>query len=212
MTACGAGTQRATVSAAPSSSSSQFLDVSSPPTATDYEVDIKRSRFDVLATDITGTDHTIRFKVWRARVRAVPVPTISAEIQMCSGATVPPRGTKILRQDFLECDKFPTSTLEATMKRTGEMPHEHAVEGISELHGIRKKLRFTGILVPEGDGYRFTASFVISRKTFAIRYGPIEPFLKDDVRIVIDVVAMPAPQQPAAPPPPDDEEVKPVDN
>jgi polyisoprenoid-binding protein YceI len=206
MTACASGTQRAAVSAAPPASTAQVLDVT--PAVTDYTVDTRRSRFEVWAIDITGSEHMIRFKEWQARVRTAPVPTISAEIQMCTATTVPPRGTRLLRSSFLECDKFPTSTLEATMRKMGEKPHEHVVEGISELHGVRKQLRFKGVLTPEGDGFRLTAQFVISRKTFKIRYGPMEPFLKDDVRIVIDALAFPATAPPAPLPvaPPEPEE------
>jgi polyisoprenoid-binding protein YceI len=118
-----------------------------------------------------------------------------------------PAANRILRYQLLECDAYPRSTLDATMRPTGVTPAEQLVDGISELHGVRKKLRFTGLLREEGDAYRFTAAFVISRKTFNIRYAPAEPFLKDDVRIIIDVLAVPAVKAP--PPPSEDEEAGP---
>ena len=71
-------------------------------------------------------------------------------------------------------------------------PNEVVVEGTTELHGVKKDLTFTGLLRQDGEDYRFNAAFVLDRQTFGIRYGPVEPFLKDDVRLVIDVVAVPS--------------------
>ncbi len=107
-----------------------------------------------------------------------------------------PRGRQTVKVHLLEADRYPTSTLQATMRRTGKKEGEHLVEGVTELHGVRKGLRFTGQLSPEGDSFRFTAEFVISRKDFKLHYRPIEAFLKDDVRIVIDALAVPVPSSP----------------
>lgn len=201
LVACSGSTQRAAVSAAPAGHARPEADEVAP----EFVVDTARSRFEVWGEDIMSGDHRISFRRWSARVRKTKEPEIHAEIDTCTAEIDMARATRILRYELLECDQFPRSTLDATMKPTGGKPTEQAVEGISDLHGVRKKLRFTGLLSEEGTGadrhYRFTAAFVISRKTFNIRYAPAEPFLKDDVRVIIDVVAVPAAQAPAAPPP-----------
>lgn len=148
-----------------------------------------------------GGDHRITFGNWRARVSLDPVPTIAAEIEMETAIFDTRKATNILRYRLLEADKFPFATLEATMRKTGVRPGEHVVDGVTLLHGVRKRLRFTGLLTQDGDTFHFKADFVISRKTFALRYAPAEPFLKDDVRVVIDVLAAPAASVLEIPPP-----------
>lgn len=187
----GSSTQRAAVSPiAPEGGAPPAVEI-----APEYVVDTSRSRFEVWGEDILSGDHRIWFRSWNARVRKTKEPEIHAEIETCTAEIDLTRATRILRYELLECDRYPRSTLDATMRPTGARPEEYVVEGISDLHGVRKKLRFTGSLKPEGEAYRFSAAFVISRKTFGIRYGPAEPFLKDDVRVIIDVIAVPAPAE-----------------
>ncbi|MBX3226307.1 MAG: YceI family protein [Labilithrix sp.] len=210
LAACGGSTQRAAVSAAPPAANGASL-LDAAPAEKEYVVDVARSKLEVWSQDIMGGDHRITFGSWRARVKTEPVPSIAAELEMATATLHPPRGTRTLRARLLEVDKFPLSTLEATMKKTGERRGEHLVEGVTELHGVRKRLRFTGLLTQDGDTFHFVASFVISRKTFGIRYAPAEPFLKDDVRVVLDVVAVPASKPPPPPPEPAPEEDAPDD-
>lgn len=190
---CANRTQRAAISAVPAGPPGA---IGSAEIAPELVVDTARSRFEVWGEDIVSGEHRIWFGRWSARVRKTKEPEIHASIEMCSAEIDMPRVIRLLRYELLECDLFPRSTLDATMKPTGAKPAEQLVEGISDLHGVRKQLRFTGLLREEGNGYRFTAAFVISRKTFNIRYAPAEPFLKDDVRVVIDVLAVPAPTTP----------------
>lgn len=203
---CGHGTQRAAVSAVGGGDARGVEGTAAENDAPEYVVDTKRSRFEVWGTDIMSGEHRITFPRWTARVRKRKEPEIHAEVDMCSAEIDLERALNILRYKLLECDRFPSGTLDATMKPTGSKPNEYLVEGIQELHGVRKKLRFTGLLTEETSRgettphYRFVAAFVVARKTFSIRYGPAEPFLKDDVRVVIDVVAVPAAQRIAQPP------------
>lgn len=208
---CGHGTQRAAVSAVGAGATGSEADASEKD-APEYLVDTARSRFEVWGTDILSGEHRITFPRWQARVRKTRRPEIHAEVDMCSAEIDMTSALGVLRHKLLECDRFPTGTLDATMTPLttgGAKPNEQLVEGIQELHGVRKKLRFTGFLTQEAapagspsaePHYRFVAAFVIARTTFGIRYGPAEPFLKDDVRVVIDVVAVPAAAQPAAQP------------
>ncbi len=192
LSGCGHHVQRAGVVAAPAPVEAPVL-LDAEPAAKEYVVDTERSRFEIYGADIFGNEHKMWFGVWRARVRTEPVPAITAEIDMLSVEIDLPRGKQAVKLHLLEADRYPTSTLQATMRRTGKKEGEHVVEGVTELHGVRRGLRFTGLLSPEGENFRFTAEFVISRKDFKLHYRPIEAFLKDDVRIMIDAVAVPVP-------------------
>lgn len=187
LVSCGTHTQRATVGAkAPAAAP---LPVQ--PAARDYEVDTKRSRFEVWGKDVFSAEHRITFGAWRAHVTTGATITIAADVDMTT-ATVDLQGADgLLRRHLLEADRFPHATLHATMRSTGRLPDEVLVAGTTELHGVTRDISFTGLLRQSGDEYRLSARFVLDRQAFGIHYGPVEPFLHDDVRIVMDVVAVP---------------------
>lgn len=188
--ACGgAKTQRAAIVPSAPASVSRALDIH--PTASRYRVDTKRSRFEIYGTDVFGSEHRMTFKTWEAHVTLEPVPRIAAKITTDSVVVDFPGATSTVQKHVLECARFPVATLDASLARTGGPPAEHVVEGIAELHGVKKTLRFLGTLTEEGDAFRFQTSFVVSRKEFDIHYAPIEPFLRDDVRIVVNALARP---------------------
>ena len=188
--ACGAPTQRAAVSAPqPQTAAPALVDVH--PAAKDYDVDTSRSRFEVWGKDLISGNHEITFTRWKAHVQLVDdVPTIDADVDATSAEVDLPGATAIVRDHLLEAQKYPHATLHATMRSTGRKKNEVVIEGESELHGVKKELRFTGILRQEGDRFRLNAAFVVDRQEFGIHYGPMEPFLRDDVRVVLDVVAV----------------------
>lgn len=163
------------------------------PAAKAYDVDIARSTFAIYGADVFGGEHRMSFKSWSARVDIDDAPRIHASIDTASVEVETAGAAGVVRRHLLEVETFPSATLEATLARTSGPPAEHAVTGMAELHGVKKTLRFVGTLRQEGEAYRFTTEFVLSRKAFGIRYGPAEPFLRNDVRIVIDAYAVPAP-------------------
>ena len=195
--ACGgAATQRATVVPAAAVAASAGASVGPRPleihpTARSYRIDPKRSRFEIFGTDIFGVEHRMTFATWQARVTFEPAPRITARIETASVVVDFPGATGTVKSSVLEVERFPFATLDATLARTEGPAAEHVVEGVADLHGVQKTLRFFGTLTAEGDAYRFTTSFVVSRKDFAIRYAPVEPFLRDDARVVIDALARP---------------------
>jgi polyisoprenoid-binding protein YceI len=189
---CGTATQRAAVAPVKSGQFTPPSPLPATPAAKDYEVDTKRSRFEVWGTDLFSGDHRITFERWRAHVTTGDVITIDAEVDVTTASVDLPSANGLVRRDLLEADTYPRATLHATMTSTGRKPNEVRVAGTTELHGVTKELSFTGLLRQAGADYRFNAAFVLDRQTFGIHYGPVEPFLKDDVRLVIDVVAVPA--------------------
>ncbi|MCW5835247.1 MAG: YceI family protein [Labilithrix sp.] len=163
------------------------------PTARVYEVDPSRSRFELYGADVFTGEHKGTFGSWRARIEIGPPPVISATVDTGSIEMAMAGATGILKSYLLETHRYPTATLTATLRRTDGPPEEHVVEGTATLHGVEKGIRFLGRLTPEGDGFRFATDFVLSRKAFDIRYTPLEPLLRDDVRIVLDAFARPVP-------------------
>lgn len=186
---CGASTQRATVGTHSPAPKAPPLEVK--PAAKDYDVDTKRSRFEVIGSDLFSGDHRITFPDWRAHVTTGDEITIDAEVDTTTAAVDIESANDLLRAKLLNTDTYPRATLHATMRSTGKKPHEVLVAGTTELHGVTQDISFTGLLRQEGENFRFNARFVVDRQTFGIHYGPVEPFLKDDVRILIDVLAVP---------------------
>ncbi|MBX3215156.1 MAG: YceI family protein [Labilithrix sp.] len=162
------------------------------PAARVYEVDPSRSRFELYGMDVLGGEHMGTFGAWRARIEIAPMPRIAATVDTGSIEMAMAGATGILKSYLLETHRYPTATLAATLRRTDGVPEEHVVEGTATLHGVAQAIRFFGRLTPEDDGFRFTTDFVLSRKAFDIRYTPLEPLLRDDVRIVLDAFARPA--------------------
>jgi len=155
--------------------------------ARSYVVDAARSTFAVYAVDVFGAEHRMRFGRWEATVDVGTTSHLVATVDMSTVEIDTPAATGTVKRHLLEVDQFPTATLDASLSRThGD---EHVVAGIADLHGVRRSLRFVGTLRAEGDGYRFKTEFVLSRKAFRIRYAPVEPFLRDDVRVVLDAFA-----------------------
>lgn len=217
-TACGSSVQRATIvpakepSAAPAAPQPSSTGDNEQPTATgrpleikpasrEYIVDTARSHFEVFGKGTVAGEYKMSFRTWEARVYIEPNhPRIKVRVETSSVQMDLVGGTGLVRTKLLESDRFPLARLEATMSRTEGPPEEHLVEGIADLHGIKRGLRFLGTLTQEGEGFRFKTEFILSRKEFDIHYRPIEPFLKDDVRIVVDAIAMPSADAPLPPP------------
>jgi len=173
------------------------------PKAHRYNLDPARTKLEMYASDIVTGEHRGWFERWKGHVDIVPandgpkesipkVALIVAEIQTDSLVVDLAGAADFVKQKLLEVQRFPRATLTATLSKTdGDIPSEHVVQGIADIHGVKKQIRFVGDLTKDGESYRFKTSFVISRKDFDISYTPVEPFLKNDVRIVIDGVAHP---------------------
>lgn len=194
--ACGARTERATIVPLPQVetdakpvSISDGTPSSGRLSRRNYVMDPARSHFDVFAADILTGEHKMSFDHWEAFVTVESKATIDVRVAMASASVDVPNATAYVKQNLLEVHRFPTATLSGILSKTKGPPDEHVVEGVAIIHGVKKGLRFLGTLKQESEGYRFRTSFVISRKEFAIRYQPLEPFLKDDVRIVVDAFA-----------------------
>jgi polyisoprenoid-binding protein YceI len=183
LTGCASRVQRAETSA-PKAAPAPVVSAAS------YVADPSRSTLAVYAVDIFGNDHKMTFGAWEARAEVGKTARIVAQVDMTTLEVETAGATNVVRRRMLEVDRFPTATLDATLERTSG--DEHTVSALMELHGVKRSLRFTGTFRAEGDAVRFKSEILISRKAFKIRYGPVEPFLRDDVRVVFDVVAVSA--------------------
>lgn len=218
MSACSSSsTQRAVVSPEPRATSpspapgtrqTEGKPLEVTPTALRYNLDPQQTKLEMFASDIVTGEHRAFFQRWRGHVDIVPaavsetdgaastpapsIGAITAEIDTDSLVVDLAGATDFVKDKLLEVRRFPRATLTATLRRgDGPLPTQHIVQGIADIHGVKRHIRFVGDLTKEGGSYRFKTSFVISRKDFDVRYGPVEPFLKDDVRILIDGVANP---------------------
>ena len=171
------------------------------PAAKRYTVLPQRSRLAIYASDSFTGEHKVTFDSWRAHIETEPTLRIEVDIDLDSLHVDVPFADSVVKSRLLEIDKYPHASFVATIARSGGPPGEHLVEGIADLHGVKRGLRVLGTLTQEGESYRFKTVFTISRLWFNIRYGgPMETFFRDEVRIVVDALATPdAPLRPQLP-------------
>lgn len=194
---CGSGVQRAALIPTvrePAPGAAQSLDVR--PAAKRYVVLARRSRLAIYASDSFTGEHKVTFDSWRANIETDPALTnvrIVVDIDLDSLHVDVPMADPVVKTRLLEIEKYPRASFTATLaKKSGGLPGEHVVEGIADLHGVKRGLRVLGTLTQEGENYRFKTAFTVSRLWFDIRYGgPLEVFFRDEVRIVVDALATP---------------------
>lgn len=195
---CGPGVQRAmlvNVPAAPAAvaapAAAASLDVVRP-AASRYVVSPRGSRFEIYASDSFTGEHRITFDRWSAHVEVVPVPRIVLEVDLDSLHVDVAAADSIVKSRLLEIDKYPRATFVATIAKTDGPAGQHVIEGVADIHGVKRGLRVLGTLAQEAENYRFKTVFTVSRRWFGIRYGgTLEAFLSDEVRIVVDALARP---------------------
>jgi hypothetical protein len=174
--------------------------------STRYVVLGRRARFDVEGHDSVLGEHHLTFRRWWARIETQPLQppctpearlTIAetrcalrlvVDIDLRSAISNESLVTSIVKNQMLEVDRYPHGTLTASLtgaSKSGEV----IVDGVADIHGRQVPLRFKGTLQPEGAGYRFRATFDMSRRAFAFTYAPAEPFLDDTFHVSVDAVA-----------------------
>lgn len=204
---CGSGVQRAALIPPvrdPAASAGPSLDVR--PTAKRYVVLARRSHLAIYASDSFTGEHKVTFDSWRAHIETDAGLTnvrIAVDIDLDSLHVDVPMADSVVKTRLLEIEKYPRASFLATLaKKTDGLPGEHVVEGVADLHGVKRGLRVMGMLTQEGENYRFKTVFTVSRLWFDIRYGgPLEAFFRDEVRIVVDALATPESVSIEEPPP-----------
>ena len=165
----------------------ETLPLRTRPGSTRYVVLGRRSRLDVMGHDNVFGNHHLTFRRWWARIETEP-PTVVVEIDLRSVDSEEGLLLSIVRDDMLEANRYPHATLTGSLgstSRTGNI----VIDGVADIHGKQVPLRFTGAIREEGAGYRFKASFDMSRRAFGVGFAPVEPFLDDTFRVSVDAVA-----------------------
>ena len=161
------------------------------------------SRLEIYASDTFTGEHRVTFDSWRAHIEMAEQPRIVLDVDLSSLHVDMPFADSIVKYRLLEIDKYPRASFVATIARTDGPAGEHVIEGVADLHGVKRSLRVLGTLSEEGKNYRFKTVFTVSRLWFDIRIGgTLEAFLSDEVRIVVDALARPE-QVTVDEPPPD---------
>jgi len=158
------------------------------PGAKRYVVLGRRSHLDIRGHDSVLGDHSITFSRWSARIETEP-PRIEVDIDLRSLESSEGFVASILRDHVLEVDRYPHATLVGSLAGTGGRGGDIVIDGIADVHGKRVPLRFNGAIREEGTGYRFKASFAMSRRAFDCSYAPAEPFLDDTFHVTVDALA-----------------------
>lgn len=167
-----------------------------------YVVDPARARFDVYGAGTIAGRYRLRFPEWRAvvvlredRTAELDVRVVTRSVQVDKTAA-----TGIVKNHLLEVERYPVATLKAKLRPT-DASGAYDIDGVADLHGVQQPLRFAGRLRQDPDGYVFHTEVKISRKAFNLRYTPIEPLVKDEVKIVVVALIRAETGAPAEEPP-----------
>jgi len=98
--------------------------------------------------------------------------------------------TATLQYEFLEIEQFPTAHLDGVLVPLSacSVPCQGAqdvrVEGMLELHGVKRHISFKAKLWRDDAGLRFTSIFDLNRHPFGIRrHDSFDWMAKDDFRV-----------------------------
>lgn len=152
----------------------------------------KGSRVELHASDVAGNYLTARF--WRLEgfVDAERGMALSLRLDASSLAMSPVVLTPYVRDDLLDADRFPTATLEGSIREVDPAKRSAVADCTIELHGVRRPVRLEGTLENEGAAVRFFGVGHVRRSDFGVRTaGETEPLLREDVRVMINVLARP---------------------
>ena len=193
---CGPGLPRAEVRAARPETRAPTPTPTSTSPVRRYRADPRRSRLEVHASSTFTGWSRITFGRWSARVVRGDVARVSVDVDMTTlQVNLPDPAESVIKNRLLEVHRFPHATLEGTIQ--GPVPDEGSItiEGIADLHGVRRAIRFVGTLARERDGeretYRFRAKFLLSRLDFDIGFHDAwDAFLGNDVKVFIDVAGV----------------------
>jgi polyisoprenoid-binding protein YceI len=149
----------------------------------------RRSPLYVSGHDSVLGDHLLSFDRWWAHIEADP-PRVVVDIDLTSLRSNESFVESIVRNHLLEVDTYRHASLVGTLAATARADRV-VIESVADIHGKQSPLRFTGEIRREGEGYRFLASFDMSRRAFDLAYTPAEPFLDDTFTISVNALATP---------------------
>jgi polyisoprenoid-binding protein YceI len=152
------------------------------------------SSVEVYAFDIATGGHTLVFRDFRGSLAVgdsaatgkltlnVDLRTLTTRSEMAEG---------IIKDELLEVYAHPRARLTAALG-PGEETDERVVRGNMLLHGVERGISFVGTVRREGEGYRFSTVFHMSRSAFAIKRTPeMDWMIFDDFRVEFDLLATP---------------------
>jgi len=157
-----------------------------------YIVHPGRSRLEVIASDSVLGKHHITFDRWQAKVTTSPSLTIAMVIDVTSMKMEPAKLGGWIQENMLEVRRYPQMKLDATMRILDVRDGTATVEAIAEVHGVRRALRFDGIVTRHAEDFRFRAEVIVKRQDFRLRApAAVDAFVNDDIQITVDAVATP---------------------
>lgn len=158
-----------------------------------------------LGAKVTGT-HDGGFNTFSGTITAngSAVTAVRIDIDMNSLWSDNDRLTgHLLTDDFFDVPNNPTAQFEATSFEplTGTEGATHTVTGNLTMRGVTNGVTFPATITVGADGnVTAVADFIINRRLWNINYdGQQDDLIRDDVRIMFNVTAAPAPATEATP-------------
>lgn len=94
----------------------------------------------------------------------------------------------LLSPDFLDAAKFPTARFAST--RITAAAGGYQVEGVFDLHGVKKQIGFPAQITVSGNEATATSKFLLNRQPFGVVYpGAPDNLIRDDVVISLTLRA-----------------------
>ena len=103
--------------------------------------------------------------------------------------------------DFFDVAQYPAATFESSAILPADSAGAtHLVSGNLTMHGVTRSVTFPAAITVVDGGVAATADFIINRRDWEINYdGAADDLVRDDVRILFDVVAGAAPAEATLP-------------
>ncbi|MEO1269834.1 MAG: YceI family protein [Myxococcota bacterium] len=162
--------------------------------ATTYKVDASKSSIGWLGAKVTG-DHSGVFKKFEGKVMVTGGKVTGLTYTVDTTSMHTEDSEKLLGHlkspDFLDVEKFPTSTFTATeLKPITEEGYTHKIVGDLTMRGVKKTISFPAKVTMDDKGVTGETEFKIKRKDFGIVYpGKPDDLIRDEVLLKIKLMA-----------------------
>lgn len=120
--------------------------------------------------------------------------TVSLTVEVGSIQTALPDLTKhLLSADFLDATKYPT--LKFTSTAISPDKQGYLVDGVLEMHGVKKQITFPAELTLPPNQPAAKATFTLNRQAFGVAFkGAPDNLIRDDVVVRLDIKTQATPK------------------
>jgi polyisoprenoid-binding protein YceI len=163
---------------------------SSDLTAQGWVITPRSTRLELHAWSAFVGEQTFTFRRFRAKVSGGEAPSFHAEIETDSLEGGMGWMAPVVRERLLETNLYPRATFDGTARRVAGSADAYVIDGVLDLHGRTRALRFDARASEEPDALHLVATFIVPRQAFDVKFdSSLDAFVPDEIRVVLDVHA-----------------------